>query len=95
MVGLKAGILPLHAYALAHPKARSHVSALMSARMVTLACTARAGRVDLLGGGADWWWLLVLALGAVSAVYGILQAAIGTDLKRLLAYSTTETWAWS
>ena len=32
----------------------------------------------------------MLALGAVSAVYGILQAAIGTDLKRLLAYSTTE-----
>ena len=32
----------------------------------------------------------MLALGAFSAVYGILQAAIGTDLKRLLAYSTTE-----
>ena len=32
----------------------------------------------------------MLALGAVSALYGILQAAVGTDLKRLLAYSTTE-----
>ena len=32
----------------------------------------------------------MLALGAVSAIYGILQAAIGTDLKRLLGYSTTE-----
>ena len=45
---------------------------------------------DLLGGGPRWWWLLVLALGAVSALYGILQAAVATDLKRLLAYSTTE-----
>ena len=88
----KAGILPLHAWLpRAHPEAPSHVSALMSAAMVTLGVygIVRVG-LDLLGGGAHWWWLLVLALGAVSAVYGILQAAIGTDLKRLLAYSTTE-----
>ena len=88
----KAGILPLHAWLpRAHPEAPSHVSALMSAAMVTLGVygIVRVG-LDLLGGGAQWWWLLVLALGAVSAVYGILQAAIGTDLKRLLAYSTTE-----
>ena len=32
----------------------------------------------------------VLTLGAVSAVYGVLQASVATDLKRLLAYSTTE-----
>ncbi|MBN9096921.1 MULTISPECIES: proton-conducting transporter membrane subunit [unclassified Pseudonocardia] len=88
----KAGILPLHAWLpRAHPEAPSHVSALMSAAMVTLGVygIVRVG-FDLLGGGSRWWWLLVLALGAVSAVYGILQAAIGTDLKRLLAYSTTE-----
>jgi NADH:ubiquinone oxidoreductase subunit 5 (subunit L)/multisubunit Na+/H+ antiporter MnhA subunit len=46
--------------------------------------------LGLLGGGSRWWWLLVLALGAASAVYGILQAAMSTDLKRLLGYSTTE-----
>jgi len=33
---------------------------------------------------------VVLGLGAVSAVYGILQAAVSTDLKRLLGFSTTE-----
>ena len=48
---------------------------------VGLTCSA-AGPA---GGGC-----CVLALGAVSALYGILQAAVGTDLKRLLAYSTTE-----
>ena len=32
----------------------------------------------------------MLTLGALSAIYGILQAAIGTNLKRLLGYSTTE-----
>ncbi|MGB8506646.1 proton-conducting transporter membrane subunit, partial [Mycobacterium sp.] len=36
------------------------------------------------------WALTLLAVGAVSAVYGVLQASVATDLKRLLAYSTTE-----
>ncbi|GAA0532511.1 hypothetical protein GCM10011581_17120 [Saccharopolyspora subtropica] len=88
----KAGILPLHAWLpRAHPEAPSHVSALMSAAMVNLGVygIVRVG-FDLLHGGPQWWWLLVLALGAVSAVYGILQAAMSTDLKRLLGQSTTE-----
>lgn len=90
--GSKAGIVPLHAWLpRAHPEAPSYVSALMSAAMVNLGVygIVRVG-FDLLGGGARWWWLSVLVLGAVSAVYGILQAAVGTDLKRLLGYSTTE-----
>ncbi|HEX8866387.1 MAG TPA: proton-conducting transporter membrane subunit, partial [Lentzea sp.] len=88
----KAGIVPLHAWLpRAHPEAPSHVSALLSAAMVNLGVygLVRVG-VDLLGGGVAWWWLLVLALGAVSAVYGILQAAMSSDLKRLLGQSTTE-----
>lgn len=90
--GSKAGILPLHAWLpRAHPEAPSHVSALMSAAMVNLGVygIVRVG-FDLLGGGSGWWWLLVLLLGAASAVYGILQAAMSTDVKRLLGYSTTE-----
>lgn len=88
----KAGIAPLHAWLpRAHPEAPSHGSALMSAAMVNLGVygLVRVG-FDLLGGGARWWWPLVLVLGAVSAVYGILQAAVSTDVKRLLGYSTTE-----
>ncbi|SDP33167.1 Formate hydrogenlyase subunit 3/Multisubunit Na+/H+ antiporter, MnhD subunit [Nakamurella panacisegetis] len=88
----KAGIVPLHAWLpRAHPEAPSHVSALMSAAMVSMGIYGilRTG-FDLLGGGARWWWLLVLALGGISAIYGILQAAISTDLKTLLGYSTTE-----
>jgi hydrogenase-4 component B len=88
----KAGAVPLHVWLpKAHPEAPSHVSALMSAGMV------KAGVyglllvvVRLLPAGPSWWGLLVLALGAVSAVFGILQASVAGDLKRLLAYSTTE-----
>ncbi|WP_026413281.1 proton-conducting transporter membrane subunit [Actinomadura oligospora] len=88
----KAGIVPLHVWLpRAHPEAPAHVSALMSAAMVNLGVygIVRVG-FDLLGGGPAWWWLLVLAAGAGSALYGILQAAVATDLKRLLAYSTCE-----
>jgi hydrogenase-4 component B len=90
--GSKAGIVPLHVWLpRAHPEAPSHVSALMSAAMVNMGAygIVRVG-IDLMGGGARWWWLLVLAAGAVSAVHGILQAVVSTDLKRLLANSTTE-----
>ena len=45
---------------------------------------------ELLGGGPAWWWLLVSALGVLSALYGALHAATSSDLKRLLAYSTTD-----
>ncbi|MER6126523.1 proton-conducting transporter membrane subunit [Streptomyces sp. NPDC001795] len=96
LVGLaftsKAGAVPLHAWLpRAHPEAPSPVSALMSAAMVNLGVygLVRTG-LDLLGGGPAWWWLGLLAVGGASAVYGILQAAMASDLKRLLAYSTSE-----
>lgn len=90
--GSKAGMVPLHVWLpRAHPEAPSHVSALMSAAMVKLGIYGliRVG-FDLLGGGPRWWGLLVLGLGCVSALYGVLQASAAVDLKRLLAYSTTE-----
>ncbi len=90
--GSKAGLMPLHAWLpRAHPEAPSPVSALMSAAMVTLGVYGII-RFDLqvLGPGPRWWGLLLLAVGAASALYGVLQASVATDLKRLLAYSTTE-----
>lgn len=90
--GSKAGLVPLHVWLpRAHPEAPSHVSAMLSAAMVNLGCygVIRVG-FDLLHGGTRWWWLAVMGAGAASALYGILQAAVATDLKRLLAYSTVE-----
>ena len=90
--GSKAGVVPLHVWLpRAHPEAPSHVSALMSGAMVKLGVYGilRVGW-DLLGGGPLWWGVTVLAIGAVSALFGILHALVASDLKRLLAYSTTE-----
>ena len=90
--GSKAGLLPLHAWLpKAHPEAPSPVSALMSAAMVNMGIYGII-RIDLqlLGPGPHWWGLTLMIFGAVSAVFGVLQASVATDLKQLLAYSTTE-----
>ncbi len=90
--GSKAGLVPLHAWLpRAHPEAPSPVSALMSAAMVNLGVYGIM-RIDLqlLGPGPRWWGLVLLIVGGLSALYGVLQASVATDLKRLLAYSTTE-----
>jgi formate hydrogenlyase subunit 3/multisubunit Na+/H+ antiporter MnhD subunit len=88
----KAGLVPLHVWLpRAHPEAPSHVSAVMSAAMVKLGVY---GIILLVGSwlpqAARPFAILVLALGVLSGAYGILQASITSDLKRLLAYSTTE-----
>ena len=88
----KAGAVPMHVWLpRAHPAAPSHVSAVMSAAMVKMGIYGiLLVTLQILPGGPSWWALLVIALGAVSAVYGILEASVEADLKRLLAYSTTE-----
>ncbi|MFC4885080.1 proton-conducting transporter transmembrane domain-containing protein [Streptomyces beijiangensis] len=88
----KSGLVPLHGWLpRAYGEAPGPVAALMSAAMVNMGVygLVRVG-FDLLGGGPAWWWLLVVTAAGVSAVYGILQAAMASDLKRLLAYSSTE-----
>jgi len=88
----KAGAVPVHVWLpRAHPAAPSHVSAVMSAAMVKMGVYGvLLVSIRLLPDGPAWWGAVVLAVGAVSAVYGILQASVATDLKRLLGYSTTE-----
>lgn len=90
--GSKAGAVPLHVWLpKAHGEAPSPVSALMSGAMVNLGIYGIVLVGDqLLGGGALWWWLLLSGVGVVSALFGALYAATSTDVKRLLAYSTTD-----
>ncbi len=88
----KAGLVPLHVWVpRADPAAPSHVSALMSAAMVKLGVYgALLLVVRLLPGGPSWQGTGLMILGGVSAVFGVLQASVATDLKRLLAFSSTE-----
>jgi hydrogenase-4 component B len=90
--GSKAGMVPLHVWLpLAHPAAPSHVSALMSGVMIKMGVYGLLRIVlDLLGGGPPWWGGVILAVGAVSALLGVLYALMEHDLKRLLAYHSVE-----
>lgn len=91
--GAKAGIVPLHVWLpYAHPAAPSHVSAVMSGVMIKTAIYALI-RVyfDFLGGQFPWWWgFAVLAVGAVSALLGVMYALMEHDLKSLLAFHSVE-----
>jgi formate hydrogenlyase subunit 3/multisubunit Na+/H+ antiporter MnhD subunit len=90
--GAKAGIVPLHVWLPeAHPAAPSPVSALMSGVMLKTAVYGLL-RVtfDLLGHPQWWWGLVPLALGLTTALFGVVFAAVQTDMKRLLAYSSVE-----
>lgn len=90
--GAKAGLVPLHVWLPeAHPAAPSPVSALMSALMLKVAVYGML-RVtfDLLHAPQWWWGALLLALGLLTALYGVIFASVQTDMKRLLAYSSIE-----
>ena len=90
--GAKAGVLPMHVWLPeAHPAAPSPVSALMSGVMLKTAIYGIL-RVtfDLLGTQLWWWGVLVLALGLITAIFGVMFAAVQGDMKRLLAYSSIE-----
>lgn len=90
--GAKAGLLPLHIWLPeAHPAAPSPVSALMSGVMLKTAIYGLL-RVtfDLLHAQLWWWGAIALALGLLTALFGVIFAAAQTDMKRLLAYSSIE-----
>ncbi len=90
--GAKAGFLPLHVWLPeAHPAAPSPVSALMSGVMLKTAIYGllRIG-IEILPAQHAWWGVLALAVGLVTALFGVVFAAIQTDMKRLLAYSSIE-----
>jgi formate hydrogenlyase subunit 3/multisubunit Na+/H+ antiporter MnhD subunit len=90
--GAKAGLVPLHVWLPeAHPAAPSPVSAMMSGLMLKTAIYGML-RVsfDLLHVRYWQWGALTLALGLFSAMFGTIFAAVQTDMKRLLAYSSIE-----
>ena len=90
--GAKAGLVPLHVWLPeAHPAAPSPVSALMSGVMLKTAIYGLL-RVtfDLLNVQLAWWGTLTLTLGLITALYGVIFAAVQSDMKRLLAWSSIE-----
>ena len=90
--GVKAGIIPLHAWLpAAHPVAPSNVSSLLSGIVIKTGIYGIA-RVcfDFYGALPPWAGMVVLAAGVVSGLLGVLYALMEHDLKRLLAFHSIE-----
>ena len=89
--GLKAGLMPLHFWLpSAHAMAPSHVSALMSGVLIKAGIYGLVRMTSILPQPPLWWGVLLLSLGAISAVLGVAFALGQHDLKRLLAYHSIE-----
>jgi formate hydrogenlyase subunit 3/multisubunit Na+/H+ antiporter MnhD subunit len=89
--GTKAALAPLHVWLPdAHSAAPPHVSALMSAVMVTMGFYGLARFLPVLGEPQAWWPYVFLVLGAAGAIGGVVFALADRDVKRVLAYSTVE-----
>ncbi|HEY5294621.1 MAG TPA: proton-conducting transporter membrane subunit [Gaiellaceae bacterium] len=91
-MGTKAGVMPLHVWLpRAHPIAPAPVSALMSGVMIKVAIYGLV-RVLIEWDGVlpVWFGVLVLAVGALSALGGVVYALFEHDLKRLLALHSIE-----
>jgi hydrogenase-4 component B len=88
--GVKAGLFPLHVWLpSAHANAPSHVSAIMSGVAIKMGIYGLARFSGWLPMPTAAGWV-VIALGAVSALSGIVFALAQNDLKRLLAYCSVE-----
>ncbi len=89
--GFKAGLLPLHFWLPpAHASSPSHVSAILSAVMLKTGIYGLLRISGLLPGIPRGLGGGLLALGALTAVYGVGNALAQRDYKRLLAYSSVE-----
>jgi len=88
---VKAGFVPFHTWLpYAHPAAPAHISGVMSGviikigifgilRMITLFS------IDFVSAGA-----IILAVSAISGLYGVMMAITQHNLKKLLAYHSIE-----
>lgn len=90
--GSKAGLLPLHFWLpRAHPVAPANASALLSGVMLNIAIYGLlVVSLVLAAPLSAQLGMLMIVVGMASALVGSLYAAIETDLKRLLAFSSIE-----
>ncbi|MEZ0324250.1 MAG: proton-conducting transporter membrane subunit [Hydrogenothermaceae bacterium] len=90
--GTKAGLFPFHIWLpKAHPVTPSNISALMSGVMLKVAVFMLVQYFFVfLNNYPVGFGFLVLAVGSITAVYGILYGYVSNDIKKLLAYSSME-----
>ena len=89
---VKAGLVPLNSWLpRAHPAAPANVSAILSGVILNLGIYGIVRvNLDLVPARTAAEGVILLVIGAVSALLGILYATAESDLKALLAHSSIE-----
>lgn len=89
--GIKAGFIPLHSWLpQAHPAAPSHISGVMSGVIVKLGIYGIFRIIFLLKQDFIFLGEMIVSLSVLTGIYGILNAAVHRDFKKMLAYCTIE-----
>jgi hydrogenase-4 component B len=89
--GIKAGFIPFHSWLPhAHPAAPAHISGIMSGVIVKLGIYGILRMISFLTDDFLLIGEIILTLSILSGLYGILNAAVHRDFKRMLAYCTIE-----
>ncbi len=89
--GLKAGFISLHTWLpLAHPAAPSHISGVMSGVIVKMGIYGIFRIITFLK--TDFLVLgeIIVTISLLTGLFGIMNAAVHRDFKRMLAYCTIE-----
>jgi formate hydrogenlyase subunit 3/multisubunit Na+/H+ antiporter MnhD subunit len=89
--GIKAGFIPLHTWLpYAHPAAPSHVSGVMSGVIVKMGIYGIVRIAMLINTDALIPGIILMMISAATTLYGILNASVHRDFKKMLAFCTTE-----
>jgi hydrogenase-4 component B len=89
--GIKAGFIPLHSWLpQAHPAAPSHISGVMSGVIIKLGIYGILRVIFLLKQDHIIIGRIMIILAVMTAIYGILNAAVHRDFKKMLAYCSIE-----
>jgi formate hydrogenlyase subunit 3/multisubunit Na+/H+ antiporter MnhD subunit len=89
--GVKAGFVPFHTWLPhAHPAGPSHVSGVMSGVIVKMGIYGIIRIAIGLKHGVLEIGIALLVISAVTTLYGILNASVHRDIKKMLAFCTSE-----
>lgn len=89
--GIKAGFVPFHNWLPdAHPKAPTHISAMMSGVMIKTGIYGIIRAIEICSIPKLSVIYFVLIISVITALYGITYASVQKDIKKMLAYSSIE-----
>lgn len=89
--GIKAGFVPYHTWLPhAHPAAPSHISGIMSGVIVKMGIYGLLRVILMVRSDLVTTGVILLVISAVTVLYGILNASVHRDMKKMLAFCTSE-----